>query len=523
MLGEGASGRVMLGEHLATGTQVAIKYLSDQLLADEEFLVRFRDEAHLLGELRNAHLVLFHEYIEGPRGAAIVMELVDGVSLAQLLSSEGATQPEAALAVLKGSLLGLAALHAVGVVHRDYKPGNVLVSADGESKLADFGIAVRAGENVPSAGTPAYMPPEQWGGRPVSPATDVYAATAVFYECLTGERPYPERTLPQLALAHRTAAIPVDRVPLPLQSLIRHGLGKDVYDRPQSAEAFLNELEAEAFAAYGSDWEERGRSQLKERAALLALLFPFGRPAEAGATAIGLSVLAEVAGRKKAGKVGLVAAAAAIALVVLGGGATIVVAASSSNSALPKTKVPATVSPSGDPSSDPSQTPTDSASPTVTPTDSTNPPSNPSTTSPPTNGTTTTTAPAATPTTPTPKTTKPKPKPTPTKSKPIPFSASGMAVSMDGKGGYTVNVQTKGSPAQPVKLTISFSPDNGAQTNPLSVEVTSPSYSYSSTYRFGSSCKPWTISVTASPGGATGGASQPATPCRILGIPGILG
>ncbi|MCW2886951.1 MAG: serine/threonine protein kinase, partial [Streptosporangiaceae bacterium] len=323
MLGEGASGRVMQGEHLATGTPVAIKYLSEQLVADEEFLERFREEAHLLGDMRDPHLVLFHEYVEGPRGAAIVMELVEGVSLAQLISSEGATQPEAALAVLKGSLLGLAALHTAGVVHRDYKPGNVLISGDGNSKLADVGIAVRVGDNVPSAGTPAYMPPEQWGGRPVTPATDVYAATAVFYECLNGERPYPQKTLPLLALAHRTADIPLDHVPPPLQTLVTHGLAKDPYDRPMTAEVFLNELEAESLAAYGNDWEERGRSQLKERAALLALLFPIVRPVEAGATAIGLSELAEGVG-KKSRRIGLVAAAGALAVALLGGGGAIV-------------------------------------------------------------------------------------------------------------------------------------------------------------------------------------------------------
>jgi serine/threonine-protein kinase len=516
-LGEGASGRVVQGEHLATGTPVAIKYLSPQLADDEEFLARFRDEAHLLGDIRDPHLVLFHEYVEGPRGAAIVMELVDGVSLSQLLNSEGATQPEAALAVLKGSLLGLTALHQAGVVHRDYKPGNVLISADGYSKLADVGIAVRAGDNVPSAGTPAYMPPEQWGGRPVTPATDVYAATAVFYECLTGERPYPERTLPQLALAHRTAAVPVDRVPPPLQPLVLHGLAKDPYDRPLTAEMFLNELEAEALAEYGDDWEERGRSQLKERAALLALLFPIHRPTEAGATGIGLSELGEGMGvGKKTRRLGLVAALGLLAVILLGGGGAIVLAAnSSSTSALAKkTHSPAALpggDPSADPSGDPSQPPTDSASPSATPAHSATPsptpapgtsapaPNNPApaTTAP------ATTAPATTAPAPTPTTTKPKPKPTPTKTtpKPVPFQVTGVNVSLNRptgskSGTFTVTVSTKGTPAEPVTVAIVLS---RGMTAPTSVTVTEAS-SFSGTYTVDGACigapYNWTIKAT---------------------------
>jgi serine/threonine-protein kinase len=105
------------------------------------------------------------------------MELVDGVSLHEMITRQGPTGPQSALAVLKGSLLGLAAAHALGIVHRDYKPENVLVDGAGHSKLTDFGVAARAGEAA-SGGTPLYMAPEQWAGAPASPATDIYAATA---------------------------------------------------------------------------------------------------------------------------------------------------------------------------------------------------------------------------------------------------------------------------------------------------------------------------------------------------------
>ncbi|MFD0527347.1 serine/threonine-protein kinase [Kitasatospora arboriphila] len=185
-LGAGAAGRVVLASHDATGTPVAVKYLNGDH-ADHE---NFRTEAGLLAGLDSPHVTRLYEYVEGPRGAAIVMELVDGISLRDLLQAEGATGPEAALTVLKGSLLGLADAHRAGVVHRDYKPGNVIVTTEGVSKLVDFGIAVQSGAKGDIAGTPAYMAPEQWAGEAASPRGDVYAATATFFECLTGAKPY---------------------------------------------------------------------------------------------------------------------------------------------------------------------------------------------------------------------------------------------------------------------------------------------------------------------------------------------
>src|ERR1700728_107102 len=202
MLGSGAFGDVVLARHEGSGTMVAIKFLRTELLADPGFAQMFRAEARALASLNEPNVVRLYEYIESPSGAAIVMELVDGVSLREILSRQGRTTAEAALVVLQGSLLGLAAAHARGVVHRDYKPENVLVDAHGNSKLTDFGIAARAGDTQVPVGTLAYAPPEQFAGGVASPAGDVYAATATFYECLTGRPPFTGDTKEQMLYQH---------------------------------------------------------------------------------------------------------------------------------------------------------------------------------------------------------------------------------------------------------------------------------------------------------------------------------
>ncbi|MFI1767771.1 serine/threonine-protein kinase [Streptomyces sp. NPDC020800] len=379
-LGEGAGGRVVLARHTATGVPAAIKYLSPRLRGDREFLARFRAEARLLGELRHPCVVRLYEYVEARAGAAIVMEAVDGVSLRQLLRRHAATGPEAALVLLKGSLLGLGAAHAAGVVHRDYKPENVLVRADGTSALADFGIAVRTGRETEAAGTPAYMAPEQWQGEPAGPAGDVYAAAAVFHEFLTGRRPFTGDDLTALRLQHLRAPVPLDDVPAPVRGLLRRGLAKDPADRP-GIEDFLAQLERSATEGYGADWEERGRRRLAELTALLALLLPFTATVTLDAPAQALTLL----GRVK--RSGWKAAAGAVALAVVAGGATAVAAhphdttttvVSSVPSAV-KSAAPPAISPSSAPTTVP-PTPTTATTPSGTPSDSPSAPPTPSVT-----------------------------------------------------------------------------------------------------------------------------------------------
>jgi serine/threonine protein kinase len=278
LLGSGGFGEVVLARHDGSGTLVAIKYLRQNLLSDAEFTELFRAEAAVLATIDDPNVVRLYEYVESPRGAAIVMELVDGVSLREILIHQGKTTAEAALIVLQGSLLGLAAAHQRGVVHRDYKPENVLVNGDGDSKLTDFGIAARAGDSPIPAGTLVYAPPEQFAGSPASPAGDVYAATATFYECLAGRPPFTGDTAERLLYQHLAEPVPLEPVPGPLRPLVAAGMAKDPGDRPADASTFVTELTATAAGTYGPDWEQRGRSHLGEAALVLAALWPAGAP-----------------------------------------------------------------------------------------------------------------------------------------------------------------------------------------------------------------------------------------------------
>ncbi|MFI0800120.1 serine/threonine protein kinase [Amycolatopsis lurida] len=319
-LGTGTFGRVVLARQDNTGHVVAIKYLFSRFAADPAHLAAFRQEALALHRVSSPHVVKLHEFFETPQGAAIVMEAINGVSLRSVLQAEGALEPEAALAVLKGSLLGLAAAHSAAVVHRDYKPANVLVADTGESKLVDFGTAVLAGERGPSVGTPAYMAPEQWSGGQATPATDVYAATCVFFQCVAGHRPYQADDTEVLRTLHEHAPIPFGEVPQPVHEIVALGMAKDPSKRPVDALMFVSELERVARAGYGDEWERKGWSRLAKAAGVLAAATPLvllsaGTAAAPGVAAAGTGAVAASTGGIAAGlkvAIGVVAATAAV-------------------------------------------------------------------------------------------------------------------------------------------------------------------------------------------------------------------
>ena len=310
LLGHGVSGRVVAAVNDATGQRVAIKYFHENLVRDTEFLGELRFEAERLMSLNAPHMVRVFGYVEQPgEGAAIVMELVDGVSLREMLARRGPLGAAAALVVLKDSLLALAAAHSHRLPHRDVKPDNVLIDARGWCTLTDFGVAVKTDKQMRAPGTPEYMAPELWHGAPNVPATDIYAATAVLCESLTGKPPFSGRA-GRLRDHHESTPVPLDEFDPPLQDLIAWGLAKDPAARPGNAMSFVSELEARAAAAYGPDWEDEGRRELAEREAeLLPLL-------EGGAGG-GSARVTRLARRKMLAFVS-VAAVAVVALVAAG-------------------------------------------------------------------------------------------------------------------------------------------------------------------------------------------------------------
>ncbi|GIH27690.1 hypothetical protein Aph01nite_60000 [Acrocarpospora phusangensis] len=190
------------------------------------------------------------ELVEGEGGDADVGDVSDGdgVRLRLLIREEGATGFAAALLVLKGSLVALAAAHRDGA---EAAAAEVTVTSGG---------GVRLGGR--SADPPEYRAPELWRGAPASPAGDMYAATAVFFECLTGAPPFQAAGEARLGWLHRTVPPPVEQVPEELRRLVERGLAKTPQHRPSSAAIFAAEVEAAAVAALGPDWERPGRVAL---------------------------------------------------------------------------------------------------------------------------------------------------------------------------------------------------------------------------------------------------------------------
>ncbi|MET8984939.1 protein kinase [Nonomuraea wenchangensis] len=562
-LGAGAGGRVVLAVHDETGVEVAIKYLAPHLLQDPAAVARFQSEARLLTTLRHPHIATMWEYVQDAGGAAIVMELVNGVPLRALLREHGTTEPEAALAVLKGSLLGLGAAHARGVVHRDYKPENVLVRHDGVSKLVDFGIAVRQGSAGLPEGTPPYMAPELWEGRPASPSTDVYAATAVFFECLTGHRPYRSTEPSVLGYQHVHAPVPFHEVPAPVRELVRRGMAKDPLRRPAGAEAFVAELEATAVAAYGEDWEERGRRRLAALVGLLALLLPtppaatpevstsFARTVFRGlranaarvamggglATAVAVASVILLTNREQPPPSGPIGAAVVVPPT------TITPEAAAATPTLEPTPEPTTeatpeptsastpeVSPEPPPESTPATTPK-AVVPVDEPSDPPRTTSRPATSRPVTSRPVTsppTRAPSRTPTrtlTPTP---APTPTPTPTVTTPSPAtSVLGVnvgepTIGADGVAAATIIVRASGT--APVTATAAWSVPGGPGRTQLLALRGSTSYTRTLTWTPGERACGRTVTLTvtttpAAPGGArTASVSVPPCPARVTGL-----
>ncbi|MDP5185084.1 protein kinase [Blastococcus sp. BMG 814] len=240
LIAGGGMGQVWRGHDTLLDRPVAVKVLRDQFAADAVFRTRFRAEAQHAALLTHPHIVAVFDYGEVPAGpgaaplAYLVMELVEGESLADVLARERRLTPARVVDVVRQAAAGLAAAHAAGVVHRDIKPANLLVTPQGTVKLTDFGIARSAASAAVTGtgqiiGTAHYFSPEQAAGGQATPASDVYALGAVAYECLTGRRPFEAESPVQIAVMHiRDEPVPLPAsVPPGVRALVVRAMAKD--------------------------------------------------------------------------------------------------------------------------------------------------------------------------------------------------------------------------------------------------------------------------------------------------------
>jgi hypothetical protein len=345
----GGMGDVWRASDLVLGRTVAVKVLLPALLTDPNFAARFRAEARMMAALHHPGLVAVYDSGEdtlqsGAPASYLVMEYVDGQPLSQRIATAVRLSVAETLSVVAQTAQALDAAHAGGVVHRDIKPSNLLVRPNGSVVVVDFGVARSAavtsvtGTNA-VLGTALYMAPEQASGRPVSPATDIYALGAVAYHCLAGHPPFMGGSPLDIALRHVTDEPPAlpDDVPAPVRDIVGRALAKDPAERFPSAAAFAQAAGAAvAEPALAGRAAGAGDSTVAFGAGAAAGLgtrpaAPFG--AAAPTAAPDAPVVAEPDRRGPSKRV--IAAAVAVALLILGGLTTLLMLANRSDGRAP--------------------------------------------------------------------------------------------------------------------------------------------------------------------------------------------
>jgi serine/threonine-protein kinase len=251
------SNRYRLGRQLATGGMgevweatdellirpVAVKLLRREYVSDEAARTRFRGEARFAAALQHGGIAQVYDYGEQDDLAYLVMELVPGEPLSKILMRSRMLSAEATLDLVSQAARALQVAHGAGIIHRDIKPGNLMVTGDGTVKITDFGIA-RNGQvsELTQAGmvmgTAHYVSPEQASGKDITPATDLYSLGVVAYECLAGRPPFDADSTVAIALKHvrePPPELPTD-VPAPVRELVRELLAKNPARRPGGAQ-----------------------------------------------------------------------------------------------------------------------------------------------------------------------------------------------------------------------------------------------------------------------------------------------
>ena len=247
-IAHGGMATVYLALDTRLDRQVALKVMHAELARDDEFVRRFIGEAKSVARLSHQNVVaVFDQGADGPF-LYLAMEYVPGRTLKEVLRERGRFTPAAALDIMTGVLDGLAAAHTSGIVHRDVKPENVLLTADGRLKVADFGLAraqaaaghTRAGLLI---GTVAYLPPEQVTGEATGPRSDVYSAGIMLFELLTGRQPFTADTPIAVAYQHVNQDVPVPSslvpgIPAAVDQLVLAATSRDPALRPADASEF---------------------------------------------------------------------------------------------------------------------------------------------------------------------------------------------------------------------------------------------------------------------------------------------
>jgi serine/threonine-protein kinase len=252
-IGQGGMATIFRAVDTQLGRDVAVKLLRPEYLRDPDFSSRFRQEAQNAASLNHPNVVSVFDYGEDPSGPYIVMEFVDGEDLATILRRNGSLPPSQAARIAGAVARALAAAHARGIVHRDVKPGNVLIGRDGRVKVVDFGIARAVAEaqmTLPGTtlGSVHYFSPEQARGETATNESDIYALGIVLYEMLTGTRPWEGDSAAAVALARLTGSTPDPAlvrpsVPPDVAAITRKALAPLPSDRFVSAASMADALE----------------------------------------------------------------------------------------------------------------------------------------------------------------------------------------------------------------------------------------------------------------------------------------
>lgn len=253
-IASGGTSTVYRGLDTRLDRPVAVKVMDSRYAGDEQFLTRFQREAQTVARLKDPGLVAVYDQGLDARHPFLVMELIEGGTLRELLGERGPMPPYAVAAVLRPVLGGLAAAHRAGLVHRDVKPENVLISDDGEVKIADFGLVravAAAGITSTSVilGTAAYLSPEQVRDGDASPRSDVYSAGIMTYELLTGRTPFTGDSALSLAYQRLDTDVPppsavIDGVPAQLDEFVERATSRDPAQRYADAIEMRADLDA---------------------------------------------------------------------------------------------------------------------------------------------------------------------------------------------------------------------------------------------------------------------------------------